>query len=872
MNLNILTSGLITDEYGIRPALMCASSKNIPKHSVIRVLSEDVSGWVGIAYGRLITGAKVQKGMETLIGLEALEALLQLESGVFDLIELDTRLLGKELSQGIGLSIDELLVHLKQELGEAPIETLKKCQKSAEVMAALLKEPSILSPPPLATAKSEQAIDEGGAGFGPDDEDWDLGEGNVIESLQRQVDAATGKTQNTELALASAAETDDFSEAIAIDNAFPRNNDLSPSQTDASNIEQSLNRDKKSDQLGAELREELHAFVREKFGIDDKTFFKDVDLQDSKNYQRSIVLRDLETAMKRTKEELSSSASFGRLAANLEMIRKAEKGSSDDLASSPPSTTERRTYSEEDQEASRNIFTDSIRKNTEIDTKAFLSSPSSDDKHEVTLLKQKALRQAIMITVCICVLVSGTSIVLHSASRQSSLSEASDKLISGDYKGAKLCYEQILRVDPENWEAYLGHALSVPEDYKTQVKDFSRVLEIKPDEYSAAIALAKAHYELKEYRLAVLASDRALKLNNKNSAAWMIKGNSLMKLSRFNDASTAFQSALSSKPKNSAEINNLIADCYHELNQKPEEESYLLKALETDPKNPLYSKKLALLRIQHQTPAQAKVQLELALSLNSGDGELHYYLAKTMLALNELDKALSELNLAIDHAYANTESLGERGKLFLSKGMYGAAKADLEEALSKSPNETSLQKALSVADKQIELAKSRAGTRQLESESSQEALPVLQGNYVETAYELMKSGKSVSAARILKAALRLNPNDARARRYLANALYNNAEYPAAASQFAYAAAAQPLSADEALMYGRSLVKSEKYEQAIQMLSNLISEQPSFARARVELIKAYTLAGFTDHAREQCQVGMTQARNQQEYMEFKSLVP
>jgi Flp pilus assembly protein TadD len=74
------------------------------------------------------------------------------------------------------------------------------------------------------------------------------------------------------------------------------------------------------------------------------------------------------------------------------------------------------------------------------------------------------------------------------------------------------------------------------------------------------------------------------------------------------------------------------------------------------------------------------------------------------------------------------------------------------------------------------------------------------------------------------------------------------------------------------LYGKSLLNAGKLERAIDTLENLTEKQPGYSRARMELIKAYLQAGFKEHAAEQCQTGMKNARNKGEYAEFRSLMP
>ena len=139
-------------------------------------------------------------------------------------------------------------------------------------------------------------------------------------------------------------------------------------------------------------------------------------------------------------------------------------------------------------------------------------------------------------------------------------------------------------------------------------------------------------------------------------------------------------------------------------------------------------------------------------------------------------------------------------------------------------------------------------------------------------YDLIRQGKYNSAASVLVLAVRQNPNDAHARVLLAHAFYLGGNFAKASTEFSNVYRLQGLSVDDHFLYGRALSKAGRLEQAIDVLTNLVDQRPDFHKARVELIKAYSLSGFTDHAREQCNAGMKLAKTDAEYKQFQSLLP
>ena len=984
MNLNILTSGMITAKFGIRPALMCATRKDLSAHSVVRIVSDNASGWIGIAYGHLITGAKCQKGDETINGFEALSAFMKLENGVFDLIQMDNSLLGDELAQSIGISIDELLEQLKNNPTATTIEILRKCRRTNDAITMLMQTEANSAPrSPL--GKTKEDVTDGDE----EDLDWELGEDGVIDSLEPQTRVGRKKSSESEILLFAsdeiAAELPDEAdgpllhvpaeEELRSASAFESENTLAkapqvqaydPDQTvdrvpvyeekkavpvaefpleltfvpktdpqpeeasdplarivelsknqeaafDIGSIEKveskqntsfvllspgesaenqpiaapALISEERKDLLGEDLRRELQEFVKQKFGVEED--FKQVDIEESKDYQASLVLRDLERSIEKARGDEpvrkptsavekpvvpdvpEGRSTLQKLKSQAQIQGQSQSSTGLRSTGSRPKPSTSTSKEEDERESSRNLFTEQMRKSVEVDAKSFISNQSTDSKLELSILKDKRLRSIIIVAASVGIVLAGGILVFFTTERQSSLQSASKKLLAQDLPGAKEAYERILQQNPQSWEAHLGHALSVPDDLKQQVKDYKQVLAIKPDEFSAATALSKAYFELNEYDKAIGAAELAYKLKP-NPTSLKIKASSLIKLSRFDDASKVLMEALELNSSNKAELHYMLSGCFREMKNPDGQSACLNKALEIEPRNPIYAKEIAMLEIARKgSKGKGKEFLERAIAVTPGDGELRYQRA-LLIKDKSPGEAIEELTHAIGHGYDRPEAHAERGMLYFANRKYGPAKPDLEDALEKKDN-PKWRRVLDATDKAIRTANTRAGgTRQLPDDSPDE-LPVseLTGDYWSKANSSIQSGNAGYAIRLMKAALRQNPNDARARRILAVACFNAGEYVGAANQFAYFAA-QPMSAEEQYMYGKSLSKANRLETAIEVLRRLLRSQPNYTQARVELIKAYSLAGFRDHAREECQIGMQQSRTQTDYMQFKSLLP
>lgn len=1031
MNLNTLTSGLITDKYGLRPALLCATRRDLAKHSVIRVLSKDGSGWVGISYGKVITGAKYQQGANTLNGVDALCKLLQLTDGHFDLIQMSSRLVGDELSQDIGVSIDQLLDELKLQQSDPLHEIVQRCKKNWESLYLLegmtpgddLPADGNSHATSMGGATSdadadaeyddtdEWAVDEteesqwqvtrsdcepefdahpaaqGQAAqieeaLLPDDlrlepvdgvdilqkNDMAFSSPNLAMSLAQQAERVEASLQETDSTIYLSGPRDEqFGQNAPIYLSGPRSTDstenssnylsgqtqvdgapepgsfgdphkMLPAEIPKSNDRPPRLRITKEHQTPgrnelSSLREEMHfeltEFVQAKLSSSSR-FFQQVDIQEMTDYQSSVVLRDLENALVQARKEetdpqvitqsvdripdrkrkmrkeriqVELEESRAELAALNAELDQAASGSFESLADGKAGLADKLadkievakpksrktvggTISElaqsginfkpdEIPEASRELFAEQVQKKVEVDPKAFLSDQVAvkDEDLKLKILKQRQLRQSIILGSTTCLIAVSLMTLIGNLTKQATLGQASEKITKGDLKGARLEYEKIIKEQPSNWQAYMGHAISMPDDPQKRIEDYEKVLSLKSDEMLAAMGIAKAYLDLNQYDKANAAADKAASIDKANPEPHKLKAQSALKLGRYDAAITELKLALSRQPQKTDEIYYLLSTAYRDLKQPKNQVVYLSKAIEASPNNAIYLRERAILRFQSGDYKGTKADINASLSSNPGQGELHYILAKMLIKDGKSDKALDELTKAINLGYATADSFGQRGILYAAKRMYGEANVDLENATKANPNNRTYQRALARVDAAIEAVKARAGTRRLADASSDTiSLKDIKGDPVQLGYELIRQGKYNSASTVLALAVRQNPNDPRPRSLLAHAFYLGGDYAKASTEFAHTYKLQGLSVDDHMLYGRSLVKAGRLEQAIDVLTNLVEQNPDFHKARIELIKAYSLSGFNDHAREQCQIGMRQAKTDAEYKQFKSLMP
>lgn len=234
-----------------------------------------------------------------------------------------------------------------------------------------------------------------------------------------------------------------------------------------------------------------------------------------------------------------------------------------------------------------------------------------------------------------------------------------------------------------------------------------------------------------------------------------------------------------------------------------DEYNYLIKS---DPNNPMYYVKRALVFAKQNHSEDASRDLETALRLNS-----HYadaYFARAMMSADA--------------------------------GSYDAASFDLVRVLKLEPNNAAAkQKLRELAIHKERSASHEAGPQVFKFKTS--------GDPVADAYQLIKMRQPQSAITRLTAVIKNDPDNAQARKYLAYASMDIGQPDAAAQQFQASDRLEPLSLDDNRMYAKALIACGRKQQAALPMSRILVKVPGDLSTRMELIRLYWFLGMRTEA-------------------------
>ncbi|NNC85278.1 MAG: tetratricopeptide repeat protein [Bacteroidia bacterium] len=121
------------------------------------------------------------------------------------------------------------------------------------------------------------------------------------------------------------------------------------------------------------------------------------------------------------------------------------------------------------------------------------------------------------------------SLVSFSLSAQTSyewFSKGKGNFNMGNYAMAIDCYNQVMEIEPESWDAlyHRGYSFLMKRDYENAVADFTEVLKHREDDEWAYISRGSAYNKLRKYELALSDFNHAITINGDNADAYNNRG------------------------------------------------------------------------------------------------------------------------------------------------------------------------------------------------------------------------------------------------------------------------------------------------------------------------------------------------------------
>ena len=265
------------------------------------------------------------------------------------------------------------------------------------------------------------------------------------------------------------------------------------------------------------------------------------------------------------------------------------------------------------------------------------------------------------------------------------LSRANKALKKGNTEEAKLVFESILNVYPENLRAKKGMAK----------------ITNTPRQYAADLTSLSEKYQSGQFQEAVSEAENLLKQFHQNPSIWNLKGACHGKLSQFEEALSCFKQAALLKPDSASAYSNMGA-IYREMNQLDNATTYFSQALGLDPNFFDAHRNLALVCEKQENFAKAEKHFAEALRIRPDSVEVLTAYGSFLSAQNRREAAIEQFQTALSLEPENIRILNNLGNQYLSLKNHQMAISQYEKALEIDPDYSDALNNLANALKEID--------------------------------------------------------------------------------------------------------------------------------------------------------------------------
>jgi predicted O-linked N-acetylglucosamine transferase (SPINDLY family) len=269
------------------------------------------------------------------------------------------------------------------------------------------------------------------------------------------------------------------------------------------------------------------------------------------------------------------------------------------------------------------------------------------------------------------------------SSIRSLLTKAFDFHQKGDLIAAGDLYAQILKVQPQHFDALQLTGLIAAKNgqHDVAIQFIQRALLLNPKEHKANNNLGIAYYETGKYKSAVQSFSKAIASQSRYLEAFYNRGMAYQALQELELARIDYEMAYSISPFHIGVLTNLGNVLQLQKNYEQSLEFYG-KVIAYSPNTPEPFNNRGNLFHELQKYSQALSDFDVAISINPQYAEAYSNRGNTLQILGQYDSALSDYNQAIFLNEKFTQARQNRANLLCEIGLYEDAIVDLENIIS----------------------------------------------------------------------------------------------------------------------------------------------------------------------------------------------
>lgn len=435
-----------------------------------------------------------------------------------------------------------------------------------------------------------------------------------------------------------------------------------------------------------------------------------------------------------------------------------------------------------------------------------------------------------------------------------------------DLKAAKQAFSAGIMASPDSSEAHYLKALCniSDNDIDESIKELDKSIELDHNNAKARLTRATLSLKKRKYHDAVKDCSAVLALNPNDVDALRIRATAYTHQQLFSktvEDANAFLSLYPVKDDARAEVLSKRAFAFDQQRSFALSIKDYTEAIKCDPKNEQYFVDRAIVRMHDKQWKNAIADCNAALLMDSAIAAAYKVRGHCFDMLGNHGKALKDFDKLVDlHSTIDTRRM--RGiKRWRANDLLGSLE-DFDYVLEQDPADAATAAKYQRA-KEILQAKANRNAQRFAAPVPQRTTTLAainvadksNGEVISKGYELLMNGRSAEAIQYLEASVRSNPNNGKARRFLAYAFLQSGRAVKAVEQFAAQEALEPLKRTDKLAYASALTKVGDHEDSLRIYSELISDNARDDFARVAAIKLLMKDGEKEQARSLASTGM-----------------
>lgn len=834
-----LIVGRIRPPSAIWAALEGITNASPVRNGVLIIFSQNIKGRIGIFCNRYISGAVVEPSGDT--GLEAVRELLSIKSGMFG-FRLCMGDESRELAQSLGLDISELL-------DQRPAGTIG-C--AGEALGGLMLPGSQL----LRTADVSGSLTDGESTESP--------EGAQSEEAR---DEASGEEDFSYF--------DWFAEQMGQKDSVPKFRQILlpalPKAVDPNN---------KPPELASTVTNDLELY-EQLLLTEQQKVVRDIERSMDRTSRTKVATEEAVTDLKLLSEFIQSEQKRAQGWAGLDQIPTPRVGGGGGASAPAVRSGGSAKNTGEFSQQCDDLLATSLHKvplPKEFIKRIAVVEEPEPEQYLPAMMKLEWLRDRRVIglacAITLCGVMFGITSMQSNAEFETCLADAKRAMHDKHPDKAVFVLDQAISKDPTSNRAFFfrGLAYASMGEHEKALADFDSAIARGANRDRVLVARASSAMKAEKFEDALKDCNEILKQNPSNADALMLRATCHERQRSYDlvNADTTKALDLVKDPTVRAHLLLQRGVARVKLNQHASAEKDFSEAIQLKADASTYMQRGDAYRsLKRWTNAQADYDKV----LDQQPRNYGAYVARGIcyVALNNETDAMKDFGRALSIDKRGVEALIQRGSLHLRRSNYRLAANDLEDALRLSPRDSETQQKLAATYTHMRRAippsllraTAMSGSSSITSDaqlpSAVKRIPTNPKEMVNVGYKYLTNGEVEYAMQMFAEAIKREPNNVDARRYMAHAMCDSGSSQAAVSQFEALVSLGSLTSRDALGYAKALTNTGNTERAVDILAHFLQKNAADMPVRVDLIRLYRSIGFGAKAEGVYREGLSLAK-------------